>query len=162
MLESNNNAGSTCTILIESGTINLYITYLQYKIDRNSIRWIGKLMKNDENYSYATCLTARPHPSDVKRSLVSAGWIPRKPSVLTPHSYQTCHLQAFYGYLFFKMTSSLDAFSSYSLPRGCSAVPCQTTDQLEATDPCSSRTKGSFSSGTYTSIKKQQNCLATF
>jgi len=29
-------------------------------------------------------------------------------------------------------------------------MPCQTTDQLEATSPCSSRTKGLFSSGTNT------------
>ena len=49
--------------------------------------------------------------------------------------------------LFSRVTSSLDAFSSYPLARGCSAVPCQTTDELEAPDPRSSRTKGSFPSG---------------
>ena len=47
---------------------------------------------------------------------------------------------------FSKVTSILDAFSSYQLVRGCSAMPCQTTDELEAPDPRSSRTKGSFSS----------------
>jgi len=51
------------------------------------------------------------------------------------------------GCLFSGGVSSLDAFSSYPLSRGCSAVPCQTTDELEATNPCSSRTKGSFPSG---------------
>ena len=49
--------------------------------------------------------------------------------------------------LFSRVVSSLDAFSSYPLGRGCSAVPCQTTDELEAPDPRSSRTKGSFPSG---------------
>ena len=49
--------------------------------------------------------------------------------------------------LFSGGVSSLDAFSSYPLQRGCSAVPCQTTDELEATNPRSSRTKGSFPSG---------------
>ena len=47
---------------------------------------------------------------------------------------------------FSKVTSSLGAFSSYQLVRGCSAMPWQTTDELEAPDPRSSRTKGSFSS----------------
>ena len=42
--------------------------------------------------------------------------------------------------------SCLDAFSIYLLKRGCPALPCQTTGKLVASDPCSSRTKGSFPS----------------
>ena len=82
----------------------------------------GKDFAKDEIYgSYETCLTARSHSSDVKRTLVSQDWISRKPSILTSGFYQTRHLRASYGYLFFKMASSLDAFSSYPLPRGYSA-----------------------------------------
>ena len=44
--------------------------------------------------------------------------------------------------------SGLDAFSPYPVWRGCPAMPCQTTGKLEATKPRSSRTKGSFPSGT--------------
>lgn len=47
-----------------------------------------------------------------------------------------------------KWASGLDAFSLYPLARGCSAMPCRTTDELEAPIPRSSRTKGTFSSGT--------------
>ena len=72
-----------------------------------------------------------------------------EPSMLTPRSYQTRHLRAL-RCLFFKVASSLDAFSSYPLLRGCSTMPYQTIDKLEAADPRSSRTKGSFSSGIYT------------
>ena len=50
--------------------------------------------------------------------------------------------------LFSGAVSSLDAFSFSPLSRGCPAMPCQTTGKLEATDPRSSRTKGSFPSGT--------------
>ncbi len=46
------------------------------------------------------------------------------------------------------VASSLDAFSSYPLQRGYSAMPYQTTDKLEATNPRSSRTQGSFPSDT--------------
>ena len=82
----------------------------------------GKDFAKDEIYgSYETCLTARSHSSDVKRTLVSQDWISRKTSILTSGFYQTRHLRASYGYLFFKMASSLDAFSSYPLPRGYSA-----------------------------------------
>ena len=82
----------------------------------------GKNFAKDEIYgSYETCLTARSHSSDVKRTLVSQDWISRKTSILTSGFYQTRHLRASYGYLFFKMASSLDAFSSYPLPRGYSA-----------------------------------------
>jgi len=44
--------------------------------------------------------------------------------------------------------SSLDAFSSYPLQRGCPAMPCRTTGKLVAASPRSSRTKGPFPSGT--------------
>ena len=40
--------------------------------------------------------------------------------------------------------SSLDAFSSYPLQRGCPAVPYRTTGRLVAAIPCSSRTKGTL------------------
>ena len=48
--------------------------------------------------------------------------------------------------LVFRMTSSLDAFSSYPLERGYPALPCQTTGKLVAPSPRSSRTKGPFRS----------------
>jgi hypothetical protein len=43
--------------------------------------------------------------------------------------------------LFSGAVSGLDAFSPYLRARGCSALPCQTTDRLEAPLVCSSRTK---------------------
>ena len=94
-------------------------------IEENQSEWRRRkgmgFPKDEMIFSYETCLTARSHSSDVKRTLVSQDWIPRKPSVLTSGFYQTRHLRASYGYLFFKMASSLDAFSSYPLPRGYSA-----------------------------------------
>jgi len=42
--------------------------------------------------------------------------------------------------LFLGNASSLDAFSSYRPGRGCSALPCQTTDTLVAPIHRSSRT----------------------
>ena len=48
--------------------------------------------------------------------------------------------------LVFRMTSSLDAFSSYPLERGYPALPCRTTGKLVAPSPRSSRTKGPFRS----------------
>ena len=95
-----------------------------WKIEENRSEWRRKGMgfpKDEMIFSYETCLTARSHSSDVKRTLVSQDWISRKTSILTSGFYQTRHLRASYGYLFFKMASSLDAFSSYPLPRGYSA-----------------------------------------
>ena len=64
--------------------------------------------------------------------------------------------------LVFRMTSSLDAFSSYPLERGYPALPCQTTGKLVAPSPRSSRTKGPFRSGIlHASTAKQQTCLTT-
>jgi len=64
--------------------------------------------------------------------------------------------------LVFRMTSSLDAFSSYPLERGYPALPCQTTGKLVAPSPRSSRTKGPFRSGIlHASTTKQQTCLTT-
>ena len=64
--------------------------------------------------------------------------------------------------LVFRMTSSLDAFSSYPLERGYPALPCRTTGKLVAPSPRSSRTKGPFRSGIlYASTTKQQTCLTT-
>jgi hypothetical protein len=60
------------------------------------------------------------------------------------------------GCLVLGWASGLDAFSPYPLQRGCPAVPCQTTGRLAAAKPCSSRTKGSFPSGTKT-IPAQSN-----
>ena len=51
------------------------------------------------------------------------------------------------GRLFSGAASSLDAFSSYPQRRGCSAVPCRTTDKLEAATPSSSRTMDILPSG---------------
>ena len=64
--------------------------------------------------------------------------------------------------LVFRMTSSLDAFSSYPLERGYPALPCRTTGKLVAPSPRSSRTKGPFRSGILrASTAKQQTCLTT-
>ncbi len=64
--------------------------------------------------------------------------------------------------LVFRMTSSLDAFSSYPLERGYPALPCRTTGKLVAPSPRSSRTKGPFRSGIlHASTAKQQTCLTT-
>ena len=52
--------------------------------------------------------------------------------------------------LVLRAASSLDAFSSYPVRRGCPAMLCRTTGRLEAAKPRSSRTKGSFPSGTKT------------
>lgn len=53
-----------------------------------------------------------------------------------------------------KNASSLDAFSFYHSQRGCPAMPCRTTGKLEAAIPRSSRTKGTFSSGTNALLPK--------
>src|SRR4030042_2122234 len=74
----------------------------------------------------------------------------RRTLTLTSRLYQRRHITAVVRCLVFGAASSLDAFSFYPLSRGCSAVPCRTTDRLEATNPRSSRTKGSFPSGTKT------------
>ena len=50
----------------------------------------------------------------------------------------------------FGWVSSLDAFSSYPLQRGCPAVPCRTTGRLAAAGPRSSRTMGLFPASTKT------------
>ena len=76
--------------------------------------------------------------------------MPRRTLALTPQLYQRHHVMAVVRCLVFGAASSLDAFSFYPLSRGCSALPCRTTDRLEATNPRSSRTKGSFPSGTKT------------
>ena len=73
--------------------------------------------------------------------------MPRRTLALTSRLYQRHHVMAAVRCLVFGVASSLDAFSFYPLSRGCSALPCRTTDRLEATDPRSSRTKGSLPSG---------------
>jgi len=55
------------------------------------------------------------------------------------------------------VTSGLDAFSPYPRARGCSAMPCRTTDALEAPIPRSSRTQGTYPSGTKARPAKSNN-----
>ena len=65
-------------------------------------------------------------------------------------------------YLVFRLTSSLDAFSSYPLVRGYPALPCQTTGRPVAPSPRSSRTEGPLPSDIlHASTAKQQTCLTT-
>ena len=63
--------------------------------------------------------------------------------------------------LVFGAASSLDAFSSYPLGRGCPALPYQTTGKLVAPSPRSSRTEGPLPSSNNASTTKQQTCLTT-
>src|SRR3990172_2986402 len=74
--------------------------------------------------------------------------------VLTPRLYQTRHLRMQLRRLFSRAASGLDAFSLYPRTRSCTALPCRTTVKLAASDPRSSRTKGSFPSGVKTPPRK--------
>jgi len=65
----------------------------------------------------------------------------------TPALSNGSSIRAFKRRLVSGWASCLDAFSIYPLQRGYPALPYRTTGTLEAADPCSSRTKGSFPSG---------------
>jgi len=79
---------------------------------------------------------------------ISSGGLNTSPegSVRTPPLYQPRLLRES-NCLVLGWVSGLDAFSPYPVARGCAAMPYQTTAELEAPGPCSSRTKGPFPSG---------------
>src|SRR5579871_614175 len=81
---------------------------------------------------------------------VSGSGLNRSPEgfLRTPELYRTRLLRMSSEVSLFEGVSGLDAFSPYPVARGCSAMPCQTTDGLEAPIPRSSRTVGTFSSET--------------
>ena len=111
--------------------------------------------------AYETCMTARPHPSGAEdfsepglNASANLGAYIRLLS--DPSSTGVLWAPLFQGGFELRCLQLLSA-AAWLL-----SLPGRTADGLEAADPCSSRTKGSFSSGACTSIKKQQNCLATF
>ena len=82
----------------------------------------------------------------MRGALVAGGLAGRVGFQLTPLPYQTDVLSALSDRLVSRWASSLDAFRSYPLARGCPAM-LFTTGRLEAPNPRSSRTQGFFLSG---------------
>ena len=78
--------------------------------------------------------------------LVAADLTPRCLGAYIPTLSNSSSTNVLKRSLFSGLVSGLDAFSPYPLVRGCSAVPCRTTDRLEAPLPCSSRTKSNLPS----------------
>ena len=82
-------------------------------------------------------------------ALVADGLTDRVSFLLTPLLYQTDLISALSDCLVLSWASSLDAFRSYPLARGCPAM-LFTTGRLEAPSPRSSRTQGLLLSGNQT------------
>ena len=93
--------------------------------------------------------------------LVLPDWTPRKNLGAYIRSLSNSSSTSVLHCLVFGAASSLDAFSSYPLGRGCPALPYQTTGKLVAPSPRSSRTEGPLPSSNNASTTKQQTCLTT-